>query len=218
MRLQIEVPTQQLNRIGMEIGRLSGIVASSAADVSYVMAENVKKDVINRYKNTGGVSEATREKRTYGKRTGSWQSISPYASQQALIRSGKLIKLVTHSVRKLGRITRNRVYVRPSVRLPGGTGLSDKVARANEFGEVHTIQITPQMRRYLHWLLAQSGRAVANIGTTEGTYSSVIVARIPARPVWVPAAEALISRHGAEFMSLFVPVLKAKTQLAINFR
>lgn len=181
------------------------------------MAEQFHRDVIKLYKE-GGVqkrpyAKGTIQKYLQGKRAGSTPAKPAKLGAKPL---GSLYKLVELKKRKTSRGANNRIYIRAGVPMSGG-GLSEMVAKINEFGSTHTVVASTRARTYLRAL----AMGVAGTGVLVRPVNAkplLITIKIPPRPVWQPAFVRMLSRQPKEFAHTLVKELKAKTGIHIELQ
>lgn len=202
---------REMKRLPLMVNVAAGKTIDYLTNMFYA---EVKKEYLSGQKRLGGKrpNDSTIEKRRFAKG-------QRYVSEVALLRSGRLMDLVTTSRYRSKKTQTNRVFIRPAVRLPGGTGISDKVATMNEFGAGSiTFEVTSKMRRYLHALLDRSGRREEVMRRREGEPAALtITINIPRRSVWMPVIQRTMVRQPGQFVRIFAKELQMRTKFNVKW-
>ncbi len=121
---------------------------------------------------------------------------------------------------KAKRKSRTQFVVRLTPRRSRTGRLYTLIAEDLEFGREFTFEMSPKMRRFLHWLYRKAG--IERTEPKKGQ-QGVIRVVIPPRPIWGPAGEALaqnafVPGGGGKFPELsflapFAQSLRAFTRL-----
>jgi hypothetical protein len=223
------VDKAKASAIKKELSRIPRLAMYSGRQTMRVMSNRFAADIRARYIGGSGehdpLTEATQEKRRFGKMAGNYPMIPPYPGSTPLKRSGMLAKLVDIRRKEGKQSTSYAVGLRPGVPLPHSPdSMSNLVGMVHEFGETHMLTITPRMRRYLFALLELAGRAnekaekgpawgSKRLGSFGGALQVLI--HVPARPVWIPAIGMMMHRQPKEFARIFFRQLQKRTKFKL---